>query len=153
MLLGSENLQKRTENTQLWLTCLKPNFHCLLRQKIFLLIFNMNLISTYTHCLLPSFHTLALSSLYPPHRYQEGQLFFLLEVFSRLNKPLTSPHRAGAPTPAYLGSPLMNLLQFVNIYLALGSPNWARYSRCSLMSSEWRSITPPLDLPALLLLI
>lgn len=47
------------------------------------------------------------------------------EVFSisGQNKPRSSsPHRAGAPTPSSLGGFLLNLLQFINIFIVFEDP-------------------------------
>lgn len=52
--------------------------------------------------------------------------------------PSAFPHRASTPAPSHPGGLSPDLLQFVDVFLALGDQNWMQYFRCSLMSEEQR---------------
>lgn len=77
---------------------------------------------------------LALSSS-KTHRYKKAAIrSFQNLLFSRLNTAssiiLSSKDRWSQP----LGHPLLNLLQFLDVFLVLGQ-NWLHYSRFSLTSA------------------
>lgn len=57
--------------------------------------------------------------------------------------PSAPPHRAGAPGPSCLSSPLLNLWQFVHYFLIMGAPKWMWHSRFDLRSPEQSGWSPP----------
>ena len=62
-----------------------------------------------------------------------------------MNKP-----RASTSGPEQLHSLTLN---FINVVLIFGTPNWTQCSRCGLMSSRWRGVVTSLTLFAVFWLI
>lgn len=104
-----------------------------------------------SHCSFISVTRLNLSSLlgfrsvvscFPIMHYCEehGCFISLLDLLSRsccwvpakssTLHPSACPHQSSVPAPEHLGDPPLNLLQFISIFLVLGSPNWMCCSRC-----------------------
>lgn len=68
--------------------------------------------------------------------------------------PSASPHRVSAQVPAVLVIPLPNSFHFINIFPVLGvGHKRTEYSKCSVMSVDYRWIINSPDLPPMLWLI
>ena len=66
----------------------------------------------------------------------------------RLSKPssLRFSSHITLQSSNHLSDPLLHLLQCIHIFLALGSPNWTQYPRCSHATAENRGRITSLDL-------
>lgn len=66
----------------------------------------------------------------------------------RLNKPssLRFSSHITLQSSKHLSDPLLHLLQNILIFLALGTPNWTQYPRCSLATADNRGRIASLDL-------